>query len=151
MDIDVPSSREASGERRRSDAAADRGRLARFRARLAGLFAVRSFLVALAGAVAGLLLGSLVPLPLGPIASALGVLVVAFLAGAVLSRAYVEWGLAGALVGGLSVLLDYVVLSVAVGIGVNLAIVGAAAGGAAGVIGHYFGRDLRAGLTRSIE
>lgn len=150
MDIDAPSGRERPGERSRTETA-DPGRLGRLRARLGGLFSLRSFVVALIGTVAGLLLGNLIPLPLGPAASALGVLAAAFVGGLVLSRAYVEWAVAGALVGGLSVLLDYVVLSLAAGIGVNIAVVGAVASGAAGVVGHYFGRDLRAGVTKSIE
>jgi len=154
MDIDVPSGRGRGGKRSRTDADADadpdRGRLARLRGRLGRLFALRSFALALVGTVAGLLLGNLVPLPLGPVGSALGVLVAGFAGGLVLSRAYVEWALAGGLVGGLSVLLDHVALSLAAGVGVNIAVVGAAAGGAAGLVGHYFGRDLRAGLTKSV-
>jgi hypothetical protein len=155
MDIDVPSSRERDAEAGRSRESAGRGRLGRLRARVGagvgGIFAVRSFVLAMVGSALGLFAGNLSPLPLGGFGSVLGVLAASFLGGLVLKRAYIEWMLAGALVSALSVLLGYAFLSMAAGIGVNIAAIGGAAGGSAGVIGHYFGRDLRAGLTKSIE
>jgi hypothetical protein len=65
------------------------------------------------------------------------------------TRHYTETSLAGALAGGVSVLLGNLALSL-IGVGVPLVAVGAVGGGLAGLVGHYLGRDLRDGLTREI-
>jgi len=147
MDLDTGPSDRTSRRRPREQ----RGRLGRLRAglsrRVGGLFSVRAFALALAGAVAGLFAGNLI-LPLGGVAGVLGVLAAALLGGLVfVRRAYLEWAAAGALTGGVSIVLDFLVISLATGAGVDIAFVGAGAGAVAGVVGHYFGRDLRDGLT----
>lgn len=109
----------------------------------------RSLAVALAVvAASGLLVGGV--LPLGSIGNLLGVALGAFLYGVVAStRHYTETVLAGTAVGGVLALLGNLALSLT-GVGVPLVAVGAVGGGLAGLVGHYFGRDLRDGLTREI-
>ncbi|MFB6196246.1 MAG: hypothetical protein ABEI80_08735 [Haloplanus sp.] len=123
------------------------------RSRIRGLFALRVFLLALVLSVAGLLVGGTVPL-LGVVGRFVGIGVAGFLL-AVLGpeRRYVEAGLAGALAAGLGFVLAavgspfFVVLG---DYGVQVAGVGTTAGLIAGLLGHYLGRDLRAGLTRDL-
>lgn len=109
----------------------------------------RSLGVALVAVTAGLLvLGGL--LPLGSIGNLLGLAAGAFLYGVASEvRHYTETTAAGALAGGVSALLGNLALT-ATGIGVPLVAVGAVGGGLAGLVGHYFGRDLRDGLTRDV-
>ncbi|WP_135535685.1 MULTISPECIES: DUF456 domain-containing protein [Halostella] len=79
-----------------------------------------------------------------------GMLLVAFAFGlASGERRYGEVGLAGVVVGGLASLLRNAVLTIA-GVGLPLVAVSAVVGGLAAVVGLYFGRDLRDGLTRDI-
>jgi len=109
----------------------------------------RSLAVALAVvAASALLVGGI--LPLGSLGNLLGVALGAFLYGVVAStRHYTETTLAGTAVGGVLALLGNLALSLT-GVGVPLVAVGAVGGGLAGLVGHYFGRDLRDGLTREI-
>lgn len=87
---------------------------------------------------------------LGPVGDLLGIVAGTFLSGVATSRRhYVESGLAGLVAGGTATLLGNLALSL-VGVGLPLVAVGAAAGGLAGLVGHYFGRDLRDGLTRDL-
>ena len=65
------------------------------------------------------------------------------------SRRYVELGLAGAIVGAGFLLLGNVVFTI-LGSGLPLLMAGALSGAIAGAVGHYFGRDLRRGLTGEI-
>jgi hypothetical protein len=89
-------------------------------------------------------------LPFGSLAGLLGVFVAGFGFGALGSRQrYVTLAVAGAAAVGLATMLDFLVLSL-VGVGLPLVAVGAAAGGLAAALGHYFGRDLRDGLTREV-
>ncbi len=107
----------------------------------------------------GSVLGGFVPLIGGSVGRLAGVAAGAFLIGAVAARRrYVETALAGAGVGAASTLLS--VLSVGflpVGVrflqdyGVGLVGVGATLGALVALIGAYFGRDLRAGLTADVE
>lgn len=85
-----------------------------------------------------------------PGAALAGVLAAGFVYGT-LSRArrYAETGLAGALVGAGTALSGATALTL-LGVGLPWIAVGAAGGLAASVGGHYLGRDLRAGLTRSL-
>lgn len=125
-------------------------RRGRLRERLGSLFSVRQFLLAGGSALAGLLVvgGAL---PLGAVGSILGIALGTFLHGALASRrGYVEAALAGAVVAGGAVLLDFLALTVA-GLGLPIVGVGLFAGLVAAVVGHYFGRDLRHGLTRDLE
>lgn len=114
---------------------------------------IRGFLLALGLAVAGLLLGGLVPL-LGPVGRVVGVGVAAFALGLFGSRRrYVETGLAGAFAAGLAAVLGALgtgFFPVLVGYGVEIAGVGVGIGLLASLVGHYLGRDLRAGFTRGL-
>ncbi|AQL43488.1 hypothetical protein BV210_12640 [Halorientalis sp. IM1011] len=121
----------------------------RLTAPVEGLFSIRAFLLLVVTSVAGMLGAGLV-LPFGSIAGLLGIAAVAFGAGLLDDRRrYVETGAAGALASGISWLLGNLVLT-AVGPGVPLVAVGVGFGVIAALLGHYFGRDLRAGLTREI-
>ncbi|WP_224449156.1 hypothetical protein [Haloprofundus salilacus] len=130
--------------------------------RLGRLFAPKAFLLALALSLVGVFLGGLVPV-VGSIPGvnlllrALGLFAAAFVVGLVAERPrYVEVALAGALVGVFSVVLSTLgaFLPVAVNVlsehGVELGSVGAAVGAFVTLVGHYFGRDLRDGVTREI-
>lgn len=116
------------------------------------LFDGRGFVLAFLAAAAGLVAGSLVPLLPG--AGLLGVALGTFLLGAVGSRRrYVECGLAGSVVAGLSLVLtstNLVLLAALRDLGPQLAVVGAGGGLIAALVGHYLGRDLRAGLTADL-
>jgi hypothetical protein len=135
------------------DAAATPGRLAGVRRRLGGLFAPRLFLLALVLSVVGVLVGGAVPL-VGVVGRLLGVALAGFVLALIASgRRYVEAGLAGALAAGLGFVfgvLDVLLLPVVADYGVQVAGVGVTAGLVAALLGHYLGRDLRAGLTREL-
>jgi len=136
-----------------AEAAAEATVTSRLRDRLAspfsGLFSVRVFLFVLAMTLVTMtLVGTVVPL--GGLAGFVGIATAGFGVGLVDSRRrYLEFGLAGGLAAGLGTLLDHLVLS-ALGLGVPLLALGVGAGSLAGVVGHYFGRDLRDGLTRDL-
>ncbi|MFB6078530.1 MAG: hypothetical protein ABEJ80_06090 [Halarchaeum sp.] len=133
-----------------SDTAGVRGRLGR-------LFSLRHFALALLAALVGLFAGGLVPL-VGALTRFLGLFVVAFALGALGGRrAYLEIALAAALASLVSVLgglLTSAVLPIALDYlarnGLVFAGAVAAFGLLVGVAGYYFGRDLRAGFTRSL-
>lgn len=116
--------------------------------RLAGYFAPKVFLVVFAVlAVLGQVGSTFVPLVGGP----LGVFLGAFAVGLVgRERPYGESLLAGGLVGVLAVLVDSLTIAVATGSMVTLTGIGAGAGALLAVLGVYFGRDLRNGLTEEI-
>ncbi|WP_340100959.1 hypothetical protein [Salinibaculum salinum] len=89
-------------------------------------------------------------LPFGIVGNLVGIFVAAFAYGTATStRRYVELGLSGGIIGGGMALLGNLALSL-VGPGLPLVAVGFAAGALAGGLGHYFGRDLRDGLTRDL-
>lgn len=139
------------------------GRLSRTRRRLGRVFSPKAFLVdlviALVGVGVGSTLAGVIPLPfLGSIGGLVGLFLAAFLVGAVRSRRqYLEVTVAGAVAMAL-VVFGGTLTSVFLPVGVSLlqeygvAIVGAGAGTGAVVslLGHYFGRDLRDGLTKEI-
>ena len=87
-----------------------------------------------------------------PIAGRLiGMFVTAFATGLLASkRRYLEVMAAGISVGGVTAVLNNAILAVA-GSGRTLAAVGVTVGLLATVGGYYFGRDLRAGLSRELE
>ena len=119
------------------------------RERIQGIFSPRAFLVALALVAVGVLLGGFVPV-LGAVLRYVGVFVATFVLGAASERRhYLEAGLAGALVPAAGTLLDYFALTIA-GVGVPVIAIAAGVGLLAGLAGHYFGRDLRDGLTREL-
>jgi hypothetical protein len=113
------------------------------------LFSPRHFAIALVASAGGLFAASaFVPLPGSGL---LGVFVVAFLLGLVLDeRRYAETTIAGGLAAGASTLFDIALVAVLGGFGVSVALLGGAVGAAAGLLGTYFGRDLRDGLTRDV-
>jgi len=115
----------------------------------AALFSLETFLVVLALAIAGaFLVGRL--LPLGDLATLVGILTAAFLHAAVAEgRHYLEAAVAGAAVGGIWTVFGNLV-GVVLGVGVPVVALAVAGGGIAGAAGHYFGRDLRHGLTREL-
>ncbi|WP_181686256.1 hypothetical protein [Halorhabdus salina] len=139
---------------------APNGRLARVRSRLGGLvsfrprfgtiFSIRSFLLALAGTVLGAIgFGIAIPF-FDSIAALGGIFAAAFLGGTISSRRqYLEFTLAGAATAALGMISKFMVVAM-VGQGELLAIFGAGSGAIAALLGHYFGRDLRAGLTTDI-
>ena len=122
-------------------------------------FSGKAFALALVTVAVGVFVGGLIPLIGGTIGTAGGVFVAAFLLGLVLSaRRYVETGIAGAAAGAASAVTS--VLGVGflpIGIdylsqwGLPLVAVGGGVGLALALLGHYFGRDLRAGLSRDVE
>jgi len=121
------------------------------RARLATpfseLFSLRLFLVVVALTAVCLVLGSVVvSLPGAGLA---GIAVAAFAVGVGHEhRRYLELLVAGLLVAGVATLFEYALIALVSG--AAPVALGAAVGGIAALAGHYFGRDLRAGLTRDL-
>ena len=121
-------------------------------------FSLKAFVAAVLAVGVGVFLGGLLPLIGGTVGPAAGVLLGAFLAGVVFStRRYVETGVAGAAAGAGTAVLN--LLSVGflpVGLdyvgewGVPLLAVGGGLGLGLALVGHYFGRDLRAGITSEL-
>jgi len=133
---------------------------ARFRKRRQGLFSLRAFAGVLVLALGAGFLGGAIPIVgslIGGFAGVLGVFAAAFVVGLVSSgRHYVESGLAGAAAAGITLLLTIVTsLNVAFLPALRdtvpeIGVIGAGAGLLAALVGHYFGRDLRDGLTVDI-
>lgn len=127
------------------------------RTRLGRLFAPRAFLAALLLSVGGFALGQSVPilgsLPLvGQFLGFFGV----FLAGFVLGlgakhRRYLEGALGGAAAAGLAFVANALLFTFVSDVGLQFAAVGAGVGALAALVGVYFGRDLRNGLTRDVS
>ncbi|MFW5938847.1 MAG: hypothetical protein ACOCSD_04245 [Halolamina sp.] len=137
------------------------GRLSGVRGRLGRVFSIRGFLLALgvvvAGVVAGGAIGGIVPF-MGTVGRVVGVFAATFVLGAVRSRRqYLEVGAAGAGVAAL-LAITQVFSGVFLPIGVEwlqqyglaLGAIGAGSGAVASLLGYYFGRDLRDGLTKSV-
>lgn len=122
-------------------------------------FSAKAFALALVTVAVGVFAVSLIPLIGGMVGTAGGVFLAAFLLGLVLStRRYVETGIAGAAAGAVSTVTS--VLGVGflpIGIdylsqwGLPLVAVGGGVGLVLALLGHYFGRDLRTGLSQDIE
>ncbi|RLM63456.1 hypothetical protein DVK05_14330 [Halorubrum sp. Atlit-8R] len=154
-DVDAGGAAAAEPSARSAGKAGDAGRVG-----VSGRwFSAKAFGLALATVAVGVFVGGLIPLIGGTIGTAGGVFVAAFLLGLVLStRRYVETGIAGGAAGAASAVTS--VLGVGflpIGIdylsqwGLPLVAVGGGVGLALALLGHYFGRDLRAGLSRDIE
>jgi len=121
-------------------------------------FSAKAFGLALVTVAVGVFVGGLIPLIGGTIGTAGGVFLAAFLLGLVFStRRYVETGIAGGTAGAASAVTS--VLGVGflpIGIdylsqwGLPLVAVGGGVGLVLALLGHYFGRDLRAGLSQDI-
>ncbi|MFC7324535.1 hypothetical protein ACFQMF_08080 [Halorubrum rutilum] len=124
-----------------------------------GWFSAKAFALSAAAVAVGVFVGGAIPFIGGTIGSAGGVFLAAFLVGLVLSaRRYVETGLAGGAAGALVAVTN--VLGVGflpIGIdylrqwGLPLLAVGGGLGLVVALLGHYLGRDLRAGLTADID
>jgi hypothetical protein len=125
--------------------------------RSGSLFSPKLFLVALLASVVGAFVGGAIPL-VGVFGRLAGLFAVGFGVGLVASqRRYLEVGLAGALVSGLLLVLSTMfsffapfAIDLVAQYGLAIAGAGAGAGLLASVVGHYFGRDLRDGLTREV-
>lgn len=144
-DVDVP----VDPVEEPDPAAAADAQSVRDRVASGSVFSLRGFAIAVFLAVLGLLfVGTL--LPLGALGDLLGVFLAAFVHG-LLARAsrYLEWGLAAGLVGGGAVVFGRVPLSL-FGLGLPLIALGVGSGLLVGLLGHYFGSDLREGLTKEI-
>jgi len=119
------------------------------------VFAPKAFLLALALAVAGVVVGGAVPV-VGAVARYGGLLAAGFALGLISGpRRYVEAGAAGGLAAGAGFLLSALsslpwLAAVSAEVGVAVAGVGVSVGALCTLAGHYFGRDLRAGLTREV-
>jgi len=137
------------------------GRLSGLKRRAARVFSPRAFLLSLlvvvVGIAAGGFIGGVIPF-LGTVGQFVGVFAATFVLGLARERRhYLEVGAAGAVAATLVVLsstLGSTFLPVGVEVlqqyGLALAGVGAGTGAAAALLGYYFGRDLRAGLTKSV-
>lgn len=120
------------------------------RSRLGSVATTRSLLVAFVLTVAGMVGVGAVPF-LGVVGELLGIAAAGFLYGVGSgSRRYVEMAIAGAVAGGGTALLGNLVVAL-VASGTTLVAAGFVGGALAGVVGHYFGRDLRDGLTRDLH
>lgn len=119
--------------------------------RVDSIFSVRTFTIALlVTVILSFVAGAVVPIVPSNISGLLGVFAGAFGIGLVSEdRHYLEIGAATLMTGAVTSLLGNLTLTL-LGAGVPLVAFGAGASGLAGLAGHYFGRDLRAGLTEDI-
>ena len=124
--------------------------------RLDGLFSARAFLLALALSLAATFVGGMIPL-IGAVGQIVGLFAAAFVVGLVSSRRrYLEVSVAGAFAALLWIALNSfgfflpIALDFLVENAVTVAGVGAGTGVLLSVVGHYFGRDLRSGLTQDV-
>ncbi|ATW87150.1 hypothetical protein halTADL_0334 [Halohasta litchfieldiae] len=125
--------------------------------RLAGLFSLKAFLLSAALIGVGVVGGGAIPL-VGTLGSLGGLFVATFIIGLIASeRRYLETALAGGGIVGASFavsLLSTGVLPVGMDFfreyGLAFGGVGVALGVVVGLLGHYFGRDLRDGLTQEV-
>lgn len=147
VDLDVDVAEDPVGEPTTDDGGG--GFRTKLRAGAGKIVSARALVLALlVVAVTAVLAEGLVPL--GIVGNLLGIFVAAFVYGTLSGAGrYLELGLAGGVVGGGLAFVGNLVISL-FGPGVPLVAVGFAAGGVAGVLGHYFGRDLRDGLTREV-
>ncbi|WP_436931805.1 hypothetical protein [Halosimplex halobium] len=112
----------------------------------------RSFLLAAVVVVGGMFAGSAVPL-IGSVTGLIGLFLGAFLLGAASgTRRYVPVAVAGAAAAVFATMMQGVLtLTFVESVGLApTAALGATTGVVVAVLGHYFGRDLRDGLTREI-
>lgn len=122
-------------------------------------FSLKSFAVVLVALVTGVFLGGMLPLIGGTIGHAAGVFLGAFLLGLLFSTGkYVESGIGGAGIGATSALLNVLGIGfLPIGLqyvqewGLALLAVGGGIGLIVALLGHYFGRDLRDGLTSDVS
>jgi len=125
--------------------------------RLSGLFSLKAFLLSAALIGVGVVGGGVIPI-VGTLGSLAGLFVAAFVVGLIASeRRYLETAVAGGLIVGASFALSLLSTGVLpVGMrffreyGLAFGGVGVGIGALLAVVGHYFGRDLRDGLTQEI-
>ncbi|MEA1931572.1 MAG: hypothetical protein U9O06_08485 [Euryarchaeota archaeon] len=125
--------------------------------RLGGLFSLKAFLLSAALIAVGVVGGGAIPI-VGTLGSLGGLFVATFVVGLVAAeRRYLETAVAGGLIVGASFALSLLSTGVLpVGMrffreyGLAFGGVGVGIGAVLAVIGHYFGRDLRDGLTQEI-
>jgi hypothetical protein len=131
------------------DAAGGRSFRSRIRSQTESVLSPTGLGIALALVVSGLvLIGG--ALPLGTIGNLIGIFLGAFVYGlGAKTRRYLELTVAGAVAGGGWALLSNLIVTL-LGAGVPFLAIGALGGATAAALGHYFGRDLRDGLTREI-
>lgn len=116
---------------------------------LGRVLSTRGLGISLVVTLAFSLLFGLIPL-LGLLGKLLGIGAAGFVYGLVGSEnRYLETGLAGGLVGGLSAFLGNL-LVVSMGSTTRLLAIGVLGGLVVALIGHYFGRDMRQGVTRDV-
>ncbi|MBX0287590.1 hypothetical protein [Haloarcula salinisoli] len=110
---------------------------------------VRALIVAFVAVGAGMTLGSLIPMI--PFTAFAGIPIGSFLHGLLdRERRYVETAVAGGVLAGLAVVTSLLPQVLAGLDGTRLFAIAAAVGLVLAVVGHYFGRDLRDGLTREL-
>jgi hypothetical protein len=108
-------------------------------------------LVAFGVVVATMIGGGAIPL-IGSLGSLAGMFAGAFALGVASGESrYLELAFAGATAAGLAAFLSSIRLSLIAGVGLPIAAFGAVSGLLAVILGHYFGRDLRDGLTRDVK
>ena len=113
------------------------------------IFSVGALVVAFVAIGAGMIAGSLVPVI--PFTALAGIPVGAFLHGLLDSqRRYIETAIAGGVSAGAAVVTSLLPQMLAGLDGTRLFAIAAAVGIVMAVVGHYFGRDLRDGLTRDL-
>jgi len=112
-------------------------------------FSLRALLFAFGAVGGGMVLGGLIPLV--PATELVGVLLGGFVYGLLASeRRYLEVGLAGGVSGGVVAVLS-LLPQLAAGLnGPRLFAIAGGIGLVLALVGHYFGRDLRSGLTREL-
>jgi hypothetical protein len=118
------------------------------------VFSPKNFVIALVLISVGLFVtGRFIPIISAiPGTGYIGVFVAAFALGSLNSkRSYLETGVAGAATAGVAVFSNYLILSIAGRFGIELALIGSAVGAVVALLGYYFGRDLRTGVTKDIE
>jgi hypothetical protein len=129
----------------------DEGPLASRLPSVESVFSPRVVLLRGAVLLGGAIAAGFVPLVGGILAVALGVFGAAFLLGAASDESrYLETATAGAALGGLLALARSFSVAIASGGTTRLAAVGLGVGVVASLLGLYFGRDLRKGLTQEI-
>ena len=152
VDVDALLGDDADADDEPAPAADDGG------SRLEGYFDPKVFLLLLVGFAVttgvAATLGGAVPLVGGVVGNLLGlvgIFAAAFVGGAATAtRRYAEHVLAGALVALGFLLVGNLTLALAADLTLYVAGGGAVAGGLLAALGHYFGRDLREGLTREV-
>jgi hypothetical protein len=114
-----------------------------------GYFSLRALIVSVVAIGGGMTLGGLIPLI--PYTGLTGIPLGAFLHGLLDRRnRYVETAIAGGSLSGIAITASLLPQLVAGLNGLRLFAVSAAIGLVVAVLGHYFGRDLRAGLSKEL-